>query len=478
MNEVLFHPYQYILLIWAVATAVFVTLFMIDDLFIDLYAFFYKLKPLALNEALKTEIQNVAEKKIAVLIANWKEFDVIERMIAGNVQNIQYDNYSFFIGVYPNDDLTWAAGRNLEIQFSNVHVIVNSVPGPTTKGQMLNEMTQKIISNTEGAPFDLFVLHDSEDLIHPYAFKLINYFSKNYCFLQIPVFSLPRKWNDWTGAIYCDEFSEAHSKDMLVRDHLGAGVPSAGVGTAFSLKLVQTLLKIQDGQLLRQDCLTEDYVLGLTAHRLNFKSKFLNFFLVENEKKSFIATREYFPSEFNASVRQKTRWTTGIAFQGKDILKWHGSISEKYFLWRDRRSFPNAVLILSSALLIPFFLMGLTDPFYSVLSYSSVFVYLTAINFFAMLWRLTQRARFSGLIYDWKFVTGLPVRWLLGNIINTTAAINSFQNYRNYQSTGKAIKWIKTTHTLPDDFGLNLDFKNSEKFRTRNSQTRNAEVIL
>lgn len=478
MNEALYLPYQYILLLWALATAVLVTLFMIDDLFIDLYALIYRLRPLELDPTLRTEIGGFAEKKIAVLIANWKEHEVIERMIAGNVQNIDYENYHFFIGVYPNDDLTWAAGRNLENQFLNVHVIVNSLLGPTTKGQMLNEMTEKIIANSESAPFDLFILHDSEDVIHPFAFKLINYFSKNYCFLQIPVFSFPRKWNDWTGAIYCDEFSEAHSKDMLVRDHLGGGVPSAGVGTAFSLKLVQTLLKVQNGQLLRQDCLTEDYVLGLTAHRLNFKSKFLSFFTVEKGKKSFIATREYFPSEFNASVRQKTRWTTGIAFQGKEILKWHGSISEKYFLWRDRRSFPNAVLILSSALLIPFFLLGLTDPFFSVLSYSSVFVYLTTINFFAMLWRLGQRARFTGLIYDWKFVVGLPVRWLLGNIINTTAAFKSFQNYRSYQSTGREIKWIKTTHTLPENFGLNLEIKYSEKYRPLNSQTEKVEVIL
>ncbi len=477
MIEFLLHPYQYFVLSWAIITALLVTLFMIDDLFIDICALIFSLKPKPITTKINQAMQSTPEKKIAILIANWKEHEVIERMIAGNIQNIKYDNYVFFIGVYPNDQLTWDAGRKLENRFSNVHVIVNTHDGPTTKGQMLNEMTRKIITLSEHSPFDLFLMHDSEDLIHPFAFKLINYFSNSYSFLQIPVFSLAQKWNDWTGGIYCDEFSEAHCKDMLVRNHLGGGVPSAGVGTAFSIDLVKTLLEKQNGQLLRQDCLTEDYVLGLTAHYLKFKSTFLNYYLVINKKKSFIATREYFPDNFQASIRQKTRWTTGIAFQGKDILKWQGTLMQKYFLWRDRRGFPNAILILSSTLLIPFFLIEFINPVFSILTQSQVFIYLTAINLVSMIWRLAQRAHYVNFIYGWKFTLGIPVRWLLGNLINTVAAIKSFQNYRGFQNTGNEIKWVKTAHKLPENFGLNLDFETNEKFRPLNESTTEAEVV-
>ncbi len=53
------------------------------------------------------------------------------------------------------------------------------------------------------------------------------------------------------------------------------------------------------------------------AKVMGFQSQFL---CVQIEKpcgsREFVATREYFPSNFYASIRQKSRWTLGIAYQG------------------------------------------------------------------------------------------------------------------------------------------------------------------
>ncbi|OFZ29048.1 MAG: hypothetical protein A2622_13225 [Bdellovibrionales bacterium RIFCSPHIGHO2_01_FULL_40_29] len=453
--------YEYIILAWALVTAAAISLFMVDDLFVDLCALLFNLKAKPITSTLRQKIEKAPEKRIAVLVANWREHEVLSRMISGNIRSINYHNYSFFIGVYPNDPLTWEAASQLEKQFSNVHVIVNPIIGPTTKGQMLNEMMQKI-NSLSTIPYEIFVMHDSEDLIHSYSFKLFNYFSDQFSFMQVPVFSLPTPWNHWTAGVYADEFAESHLKEMLVRDFLGGGVPSAGVGTAMTRQLIQVISNVQDGQFLRSDCLTEDYVLGLTAHQLKFKASFLNYYLEENNQRDYIATREYFPDEFHSSVRQKTRWATGIAFQGQAVLKWQGTLAAKYFLWRDRRSFLNAILVTSSIFLIPLFILGLRSPYFDILSHSDAFIYLGAINLASMMWRLFQRGRFMYSIYGIKLLPGIPIRWIVGNLINTAAAFKAFQNFRHHVKSGEQMKWVKTTHRIPENFGTEFPIQHNQ----------------
>jgi len=49
------------------------------------------------------------EKHIAVFVPLWHEYQVIAGMVEHNVSAIDYDNYHFFIGAYPNDDATLSA---------------------------------------------------------------------------------------------------------------------------------------------------------------------------------------------------------------------------------------------------------------------------------------------------------------------------------------------------------------------------------
>lgn len=70
--------------------------FTIDDLFIDFYALLHKLKPVRLTDKDLFNLHNKRQKKFAIIIANWQEDEILERMIVGNIGQIDYQNYKFF----------------------------------------------------------------------------------------------------------------------------------------------------------------------------------------------------------------------------------------------------------------------------------------------------------------------------------------------------------------------------------------------
>lgn len=439
-------------------------LFTLDDLFIDFYALIKRLKPRVITIDKLANIKTLPQKKVAIIVANWKEAQVIGPMIRGNLRNIDYGNYTFFIGVYPNDTATWEAASKLEAQFPHkVVVVVNTQEGPTSKGQMLNEMARFIFKSElqHGQKYDLMLMQDSEDVLHRHSLSLLNYYSQQSDFVQIPVFSFDVPFSSLVGGVYIDEFSEAHTKDLLVRESLGGAIPSAGVGTLLSRELVLELQNYQNGDFLKEDTLTEDYHLGMMTKELGFKSSFA---CVEYEKedgsREFIATREYFPSGLNASMRQKSRWTLGIAFQGMDNLKWTGSKIDRYFLWRDRRGPLNSILIILSALLLLMFSIGhITDSTPDVLK-TTAFNILLFLNMFNMCLRIIQRMRAVVRTNKKGHALLVPVRWLLANVINIGATYKAYNQYKEGIRTGKRPAWIKTEHKLPEHFGNEVEITN------------------
>ena len=434
-------------------TLIGMALFALDDAFIDVLSQFTKAKPEKLSFSLLKKIQEYPEKRIAIMIANWKEEDVLHNMIQGNLTNVSYENYHFFLGVYPNDTATLQIAKRLAKQHPCVHAILNPKNGPTSKGQMLNECVREIIKIEEslGFDFDIFMIHDSEDMIHPLSLKLINFFAQQADFIQLPVFSLDLPKNELIGGTYLDEFGEHHCKEMLVRSKLNQAIPSAGTGTAMVRKLVLTLIEKQDGQLLKEDTLTEDYHLGHISHQLNFKTTFLCYFLEDNKnKKDFISTREYFPKKFSTSLRQKTRWTIGIVFQGTKNLGWTGSLMNRYFLWRDRRGFFNAPLLTSSAaLFLVYCFNGLRWPADAEFLDTSFFYGLIVFNFTSLIFRSARRMQHVSFIYSFQQATLVPIRWVLANIINTAAAYKALHNYASATLRGESPKWHKTQHEIP-----------------------------
>lgn len=440
-------------------------IYTLDDLFIDLYALVNRIKPQLVTSDFIARIKSTPEKNIAIIVANWKEADVIGPMIRGNLRNLDYNNYTFFIGIYPNDTPTWEAARKLEDLYPHkVVVIVNTQNGPTSKGQMLNEMARHIFKSEHktGMKFDLMLMQDSEDVLHRYSLRLMNYFSSVADFVQIPVFSFNVAAKSLVGGVYIDEFAESHTKDLLVREALGAAVPSAGVGTLLSRSLVLSLQDTQNGDFLKEDTLTEDYHLGMMTKELGFKSKFACVeYEKENGQREFIATREYFPFNFQASMRQKSRWTLGIAYQGVDNLQWRGATIDKYFMWRDRRGPWNSVLIiLSTILLLQFIVASSFNVIPEVLT-STAFQTLLMFNMVNMTVRVIQRMRAVARTNARKHVWLVPVRWLLANVINIGATYKAYRQYQEGVRTGKRPVWIKTEHRLPEHFGSEVEAQNT-----------------
>ncbi len=443
---------------WAFCTVIGIFIFGMDDVYMDLVAFCRRLRPRPIDAMQLKHLTEASERRISVVIANWHEDEILEPMVSGNLSRILYQNYCLCLGVYPNDERTVAVAFDLANRFpGKVSVVVNSRPGPTSKGQMLNEMFNYLLDTDGGQPAtELFIMHDSEDLVHPLAFKLMNQLAARNDFIQIPVFSLENPRHQLVAGTYIDEFAEAHTRDMIVRSHLKAPVPSAGVGTAISRDLVLALRAEQNGQVLDESSLTEDYQLGHTAARLGFKTKFICYYVNSTMGRDYVATREYFPDGFKQSVRQKTRWTLGIALQGRDALGWGHSWREQYFLWRDRRSIWNGLLtLLASALLLTFTGYYCWTGSVPEIAHNNWFQFGCFLNLGQMCWRVAMRMRAVGWVYGWASVWLVPLRWPIANVINTWTAYRAAKTYRATVRKGKRPQWAKTQHRLPDGFGAN-----------------------
>ena len=423
--------------IWFFISASVVLIFLLDDLFIDVVSLVLNLGPIKHKII---ESPSSSPKKLAIMVANWKEQDVIGPMVRANSRLIQDSNVHLFLGVYPNDFKTKEVVEKLAHAFDQVHCVINSKNGPTYKGQMLDEIISGIhlYENEIGERFDGFVLHDSEDLIDPESIDLYSELLKEYDFIQTPVLSFDLPLNQMIGATYLDEFAESHSKDMLVRERLGAAIPSAGVGTCMRRNLVMYFRQLQGGKLFPHKDLTEDYILGLRAAQFGFKSKFAC--MMNSSGTDLIATREFFPGDFWSSVRQKSRWTLGISCQGWVRLGWFGNLTQRYFIWRDRKALVAPFVTLNCVVLLLAAVVGTSE--------NSLFLtdLLLKLNLIFIGFRLLLRAHWVSYHYDWKQALMVPLRWPVAIVINTGAGLIATKEFLQQAIFGKEVQWKKTQH--------------------------------
>jgi adsorption protein B len=173
---------------------------------------------------------DLPEKRIAIFLPLWQEEAVVGSMLAHNIGAIQYSEYHFFVGVYPNDLCTMDAVRAAEVRFPNVHLSIVPHNGPTSKADCLNWIFQSMVAHEEacGVRFDVVVTHDAEDVIHPSSLRWINHYAADYDMVQVPVLPLSTPLRDFTHGVYCDEFAEFQTKDVPARRVLGGFLPSIG----------------------------------------------------------------------------------------------------------------------------------------------------------------------------------------------------------------------------------------------------------
>lgn len=450
--------YTEILVYLVLFTTAAYAFFAMDDLLVDSVATFFGLGPKEIKAEEQKSLRSESEKRIAIIIPAWKEADIIARMVEGNSKRIEYANYHFFVGLYPNDPASIAKIGDLTAKDPRIQSIINPKPGPTSKGQMLNVVVRQILAfeKEHGFEFDAFLMHDAEDIIHPFSLKILNREMENYDFIQVPVFSLPVPNRRLVAGVYADEFAENHLKELLVREKMKAAVPSAGVGTLLSRGLVLHFLRTH-GELFNQNTVTEDYDLGVRAHQRGFRPHVVCRYLSNaNGKREFVATREYFPRHFQRSIRQKTRWTVGITFQGWKNLGWCGNLANRYFLYRDRRGVvANVVGVIgyAVALALGIGIMTKAQWTHSPAFQTTGFTALLIANLAFMTLRFIQRLRFTGMIYGPKVALFAVPRWPVGIVINAFATVGAARQEAVARFYQKPIAWAKTEHELPELFG-------------------------
>lgn len=392
-------------------------------------------------------LEALPEKKLAVLVPLWKEYEVIEKMLEHNLSVIQYHNYEFFVGVYPNDTETLKAVRAAVKTVPRVHLCLCPHDGPTSKADCLNWVMQHIILHEQrtSQTYDGFLMHDAEDVIHPRAFPLINQLLENHDMVQVPVLPLPTPFWSLTHAVYCDEFAEGQIKDLRARVFAGGFLPSCGVGTALSRHCVQRLSETQSNRVFEPTCLTEDYEMGMRVHRLGLKQ------IHSDLGPRPIATREFFPQTFRGAVRQRTRWITGISLQGWQRNGWGKDWKSYYWLWRDRKGLIGNLLSVTANIL---FVYGILTYAFCAMTgmpwgLSSGVPGLAWLALLFQLIRLATRTVCCSLIYGPLFAMGTPIRVAWANVINFYATLSAIKRFTIATFTKTPLVWLKTEHAFP-----------------------------
>lgn len=446
----------------------------VDDLFVDLVYWSRRLKS-GVTSALRRPFPEpppldlAVEKPLVIMVPAWQEHGVICQMAELAASTLDYRNYHLFVGTYPNDPQTQADVDAVAQRFPNVHKVVCAKPGPSSKADCLNNILGAILAfeKQSGLSFEGFILHDSEDVLAPMELRLFSSLVSRKDLIQVPVYPLARRWDDFTSGHYLDEFAETHGKDIVVREALAQQVPSAGVGTCFSRRAILALQAAGEGVAFDAQSLTEDYDIALRLKAYGMSETFVRHRTSAWDWRSLawtglrrgpqvhvLSVREFFPDTLAAAVRQKSRWIIGIVFQGYRRHGWSGSLVLNYFLWRDRKGalvsllgFMAMLILLQLGLLWGYAVVA-QKPLPQVFTGEDWLVVLLAINFWLIANRMVQRIVFVSAEYG--VVQGLlsVPRLAWGNLINFLA---TWRAIRQVLRAGDAyrVRWDKTRHDFP-----------------------------
>ncbi|MBC7520881.1 MAG: glycosyltransferase, partial [Sandarakinorhabdus sp.] len=206
----------------------------LDDLFIDIVFFARSLwRRLFIysrhSRASAESMRRADPAPIAIIVPAWDEAAVIGAMLASLLRRFDYPDYHVFVGLYPNDPAGIAAVAG--VADARISAVLCRHPGPTTKADCLNHLWAALVADeaATGRQFKAVVLHDAEDVVHPQELWVYDALIPRLAMVQLPVVPIADPQSRWISGHYIDEFAESHAKDLVVREALGAAVPSAGV---------------------------------------------------------------------------------------------------------------------------------------------------------------------------------------------------------------------------------------------------------
>jgi adsorption protein B len=391
----------------------------------------------------------VAEKPgtIAVFIPAWDESAIIASMLRATLDRFDHPDYRLFVGFYRNDPATGAAIAG--VSDPRIEAVELPVDGPTTKADCLNHLYDARLAweTARDRPVKAVVLHDAEDVVHPLELRIFDRLMDRAAIVQLPVLPLPDASSPWIAGHYCDEFAEAHVKELVVREAVGAAIPLAGVGCAIERKAMARLAALEDGRPFAGDSMTEDYEMGLRVGALGLKAFFVRIPARIGER-GMVATRGHFPASLGEAVRQKARWLGGIALTGWDRLGWSGNLGERWMRLRDRRGPLAAILLIAgyvAALLWAQLWIAEALGASVQARMGPVLVTLLTINAWLLAWRILMRACFTASAYGVRQGLMAIPRLVVGNVVAILAALRALSLHLG----GGARRWDKTRHIFP-----------------------------
>ncbi|WP_082788505.1 glycosyl transferase family protein [Sphingorhabdus sp. M41] len=428
-----------------------------DDLLFDGLWIFHSLKRrlLVYSQYKRATVESLSiptsECRLAIFVPAWKEAPVIGAMLRRCLRQWTASEYRIYVGCYPNDAETIAAVASASTGSAKIRIVICQRDGPTTKADCLNHLWDALCRDEieEKANYAAIILHDAEDLVHPEALRLFAHLIGRATLVQLPVIPRRAKGSRWIAGHYCDEFAELHGKQMVLREALGASIPSAGVGCAFSRDALQKLSVRTQGKPFDAESLTEDYELGLNLTGGEARGIFARLRDLDGQ---LVATQEFFPEKLEDAIRQKSRWMAGISLSGWDRLGWKNSWRENWMRLRDRKaSFAAIILAIAYVAVI---LMGILIFADLIEVYKpqpiSEFLKLTLfLNAGFLLWRLLMKFYFVLALYGVREAFLSIPRTIVANLINIMAVWRALGQYIG-QLAGRPAHWEKTTHFYPD----------------------------
>ncbi|WP_417611037.1 glycosyl transferase family protein [Parasphingorhabdus sp.] len=428
-----------------------------DDLLFDGLWIFHSLKRrlLVYSRYERATIESLrpspAECRMAIFVPAWQEAPVIGAMLRRCLQQWTSTEYRIYVGCYPNDDETVAAVAAASAGSDRVRLVICQRPGPTTKADCLNHLWDALCRDEieEHRNYAAIILHDAEDIVHPDALRLFQHLIGRAALVQLPVIPRRAKGSRWIAGHYCDEFAELHGKQMVMREAIGASIPSAGVGCAFARNALQRLAVQTQGKPFDANSLTEDYELGLNLTSGGSRGIFAR---LKDRHGQMVATQEFFPEKLEDAIRQKSRWMAGISLSGWDRLGWQQSWRENWMRLRDRKA-SFAALVLAIAY-VAFILTGVITVaeiagIYDPQPISEFLTMLLYLNAGFLTWRLLMKFYFVFALYGLREAFLSLPRTIVANFINIMAVWRALNQYID-QLGGQPAHWDKTTHFYPD----------------------------
>ncbi len=430
--------------------AVFLTIGAIDEFAVDVAYFWLRITGRVKTAKLPLELEqsHSLAGRAAVLIPAWNEAEVIGATVSHALAVWPHRDLRLYVGCYREDPGTVTAVMAAAQGDPRVRIVMMAHKGPTNKSDCLNRLYRALCDDEvrSAIPVRMAILHDAEDMVDPAALTLFDQAMARADFAQLPVLAMPQERSRWIAGHYGDEFAEAHGKVMVVRGAIGAGLPSAGVGSAIARPMLARLEKLQpDVGPFPTGSLTEDYELGLRIAAMGGVGKFLR---QRTQDGRLIATRAFFPAQLNQAVRQKTRWTQGIALQGWDRLGWAGSAADLWMQLRDRRG-PFAALILALGYVLVLATTvgliaqwtGFLDPL--PLPFGLKLLLMANTGFF--IWRALVRGMFTAREFGWREGGLAMLRIPVSNVIAIMATRRALIAYAR-SLRGAPVVWDKTEH--------------------------------